>query len=234
MKFFYKLNNYLHSKLKKFIEKHTNVKSSDYYLKHKIESIKPMFNSNSTIANFAYAFREISKNKVDGSIVEIGVAYGTTLSQLIVLNEIFTPDKKIYGFDSFINSHSRNHQNTFMSAKKYMEDFLYKNLENAKVDYKNVNFVEGLIQDTLPETKISQIALLHLDVDLPESYETSLLYLWNKVQVGGYIIFDEYDESEHIKKFGNMKNTIDLFLEDKKFEEIKYSFLNKYIIKKIG
>ena len=48
-----------------------------------------------------------------------------------------------------------------------------------------------------------------------------------------YIIFDEYDDENDIKKFGNMKKVIDNFLVDKKYEIIKVETVSKFCIRKL-
>ena len=57
---------------------------------------------------------------------------------------------------------------------------------------KDVHFVKGLFQNTLPTTDIGQIALLHIDGDWYESVRTCLENLYDKVAVGGIIQFDDY------------------------------------------
>ena len=55
-----------------------------------------------------------------------------------------------------------------------------------------VTLVKGWFSETIPKYRGSQIALLHLDVDLYDSYQDCLHYLWPRVSMNGIVAFDEY------------------------------------------
>ncbi len=59
----------------------------------------------------------------------------------------------------------------------------------------SVTLVEGLFAETLPNYAGPRIALLHIDVDLYQSYKDCLGSLWPKVGVGGVVALDEYNSS---------------------------------------
>jgi predicted O-methyltransferase YrrM len=73
-----------------------------------------------------------------------------------------------------------------------------------------VRLVKGFFQDTLPKYE-GDIALLHLDCDLYESYKLSLERLYRKVRPGGVIMFDEYDDA----RWPGATKAIDEFFADK-------------------
>jgi hypothetical protein len=56
-----------------------------------------------------------------------------------------------------------------------------------------VRLVKGPFHETLASYE-GRIALLHLDCDLYESYRIALETLYRKVQPGGMVLFDEYDD----------------------------------------
>jgi len=64
----------------------------------------------------------------------------------------------------------------------------------AKTGYPrdHVQLHEGWFQDTLPVAKIDKIAVLRLDGDLYDSYVVALDHLYDKVQPGGFVIFDDW------------------------------------------
>lgn len=199
-------------------------------LKYKISSNKNMFSSMEKFINFSYLFDSIKSNKVQGEVVEIGTGIGVTLSQIILLRNLKSPQKKIYSFDTFENTHS----NKPMKKASQFYDLTIPNLINAGVKNpeSEVDFIIGDVKNTLLEFN-EKIALLHLDVDLPEVYEFILPRLWENLSNFGYIIFDEYDNIVEIERFGNMKLVIDDFLKDKNHKVIKDKNLTKFCIQKI-
>ena len=64
-------------------------------LKYKISSNKNMFSSMEKFINFSYLFDSIKSNKVQGEVVEIGTGIGVTLSQIILLRNLKSPQKNI-------------------------------------------------------------------------------------------------------------------------------------------
>ena len=55
-----------------------------------------------------------------------------------------------------------------------------------------VHFCRGFFVDSLPHCKVSRIAVLRMDGDMYESTMDQLFNLYEKVQVGGVIIVDDY------------------------------------------
>jgi O-methyltransferase len=55
-----------------------------------------------------------------------------------------------------------------------------------------VKFIIGWFDETLPSTKIEEIAILRLDGDMYESTIVALNNLYAKVTIGGYVIVDDY------------------------------------------
>jgi len=95
----------------------------------------------------------------------------------------------------------------------------------------------GDVRDTLKSYK-NKISFLHIDVNLPEIYEFILNTLWTQLEMNSLIVFDEIytneiDQQRIEKKFGNLKNTVDVFLSDKKFEIIETNQISRVIIRKL-
>lgn len=55
-----------------------------------------------------------------------------------------------------------------------------------------VQFLQGWFKDTLPTAPIQKIAIARLDGDMYESTMDSLTNLYHKVEVGGFIIIDDW------------------------------------------
>jgi O-methyltransferase len=63
-----------------------------------------------------------------------------------------------------------------------------------------VHFLHGWFKDTLPNAPIERLALIRLDGDMYSSTMDSLLNLYPKLSVGGYVIIDDYGGIEACRK----------------------------------
>lgn len=90
---------------------------------------------------------------------------------------------------------------------KVRDELLAYGLTDAEIA-ETVRLVPGLFSETLAGYK-GRIALLHVDVDLYQSYMDCLTSLWPQVEVGGVIAFDEYGEPE---TWPGAKRAVDEFL----------------------
>ena len=90
--------------------------------------------------------------------------------------------------------------------------------------------VKGFFEESLLKYTGKQIALLHLDADLYESYKTSLELLYTKIPKGGVVAFDEYMGTfEHIN-FPGAKKAIDEFFGGRNYEIIRDQAFGKYYV----
>jgi hypothetical protein len=62
------------------------------------------------------------------------------------------------------------------------------------------HFVQGMVEDTLPEKAPEQIALLRLDTDWYESTRHELIHLFPRLSRGGVLIIDDYGDWEGARK----------------------------------
>ena len=184
-------------------------------------------------------FRDIIKKTKDleGDIVECGVGHGRSLLILTTLNNAFEK-KKLYAFDSFEGfPDPKEYEKKLISGIK--KGYYKSSLESVKIflassgidneDIKEINFVKGYLEDTLINYK-NNISLLHIDVDLAESYKTVLNTLWDNIVVGGIIIFDEYNT----KKWVTATQAINEFVKRKNLTINEYktkNFIKHFVIK---
>lgn len=78
-------------------------------------------------------------------------------------------------------------------------DWCYASLADVKrnmqrVALKDIAYVEGKVEDTLPGTLPGGIALLRLDTDWYESTKAELVHLYPLLQHGGVLIVDDYGQ----------------------------------------
>ena len=169
---------------------------------------------------------------VKGCFVECGVGSGGTINSYVETSRVLDiPVRPIHGFDSFQglpepSIHDKNDEGNSPNKglvnrpRKYIDryiDFWNKNDYNL-----DITIYEGWFKDTFPTCTVDTIAILHLDVDIYDSYLDSLNYFYNKVEKQGYILFDEYDNPSDLEKWAGAKKAIDLFFSDK--PETLYTF----------
>ena len=179
---------------------------------------------------------------IKGDLVECGVSIGTGILNWALLSELSGVSRRIYGFDSFdgfppssvadrkADGSFQTQAGDFASAP----ELVLKVLEHGRVSPQfvkdNVRLVRGFFDKTLPSYD-GQIALLHLDCDLYESYWTCFRHLYDKVRPGGLILFDEYED----QTFPGAKRAIDEFLSGKAerpIEYFQYGYRKFYTVKK--
>jgi predicted O-methyltransferase YrrM len=162
-------------------------------------------NFNKTILKKILYFRDFAKliENIPGAVIELGFGYGHSALALASLDDHGFQDRNIYFFDSFAGfpkvsvfdlSHRKVRQGdwshrTKAEAIKQLQQFL----ESDKLPNR-IKFVQGLVEQTLPEFSPPQIALLHIDLDLYSAHKITLEKLFNSVVVGGVVIFDDYND----------------------------------------
>lgn len=152
---------------------------------------------------------------VHGSIVELGVARGSSLMTWFHLSSIYEPynySREIIGFDTFkgipkldkkdtsSDSISVNVKVGGFSVESKMKDDIEKStkihdLTRPLGHIKKLKLVEGDISETLPMYLDNNphliVSLLHIDVDVYQPAKIGLELLIPRMPKGGVIIFDE-------------------------------------------
>jgi len=156
---------------------------------------------------------------VDGDIIECGVSIGHGALLFTLFSDHIETPRTYYGFDSFegFPDPVDKDETTPITGKGFWAnppDTVLKVLRDGRVGEEvirdRIRLVKGWFDKTLPQYE-GRIALLHLDCDLYESYKLSLETLYDKVQPGGVIMFDEYGDS----RWPGATKAIDEFFSDK-------------------
>ncbi len=157
------------------------------------------------------AIEFIVDNKIPGDIVECGVWKGGSMMlcalKLLEMGEI---TRKIYLYDTYKGMTEPSHHDirTFdnFKAKTKYDKLKHKGI---KWDYASLNevkrncistgfpkmnliFIEGRIEETIPQTVPKKISILRLDTDWYESTYHELYHLYPKLSVNGILILDDY------------------------------------------
>jgi hypothetical protein len=172
------------------------------------DEFKTIFNNHSKIS------------EVEGDVVECGVWRG---GFAIFLSYVFQ-DKNIWVCDSYegfqpleIAKHSYDRERHTNYVTHNSVGPLAISLEEVQSHFKTyglgdeerIKFLKGFVKDTLPTSGIEKIALLRIDVDAYSATLETLEELYDKVQPGGYIIFDDsglYETLDAIKTFFKQRN----------------------------
>jgi len=168
---------------------------------------------------------KVEVKKLDGAIVECGVAEGGTSAMMAMTNKKFSSVKRIkWLFDSYEGlpepteeDYKGNKTGDFirpltkgacLGTIDQVSELMFEKLKFSKDE---VHLVKGWFQDTLPimKFKIGKIAVLRLDGDWYESTKVPLENLFDQVAVGGFVIIDDYATCYGSKK------AVDEFIEDK-------------------
>ena len=166
------------------------------------------------IATLADQVRYCEEHGVAGDYVELGVWKGGCLAVMALSNMAFGSERRtIHGFNSFQGIPlPRRDKDDMVWAREEMKLtdeqcdgrlVAAEQLIGPKADveqtlaatgYPNdrIRLHEGWFQDTVPVAEIGKIAVLRIDGDLYDSYVVALDQLYDKVQPGGFVIFDDW------------------------------------------
>lgn len=174
---------------------------------------------------------------VPGDIVECGVSLGHGALLFTLLGEYVGVNRRYYGFDSFegFPAPSEQDQTTPIKGKGFWAsppEAVLKVLRDGRLSEETIqnriHLVKGWFNETLPQYD-GKIALLHLDCDLYDSYKLALETLYDKVEPGGVIMFDEYND----QRWPGARKAINEFFADKTEKPQPHSKCNwKYFVVK--
>ena len=176
---------------------------------------------------------------VEGDVVECGVGWGRSLLEIALLVRIEDGGRRIWAFDSFEgfpepapeDKSSRNVQKGEWKTKiESVVEMLYASgLDSEFVDFR-ITLIKGFFNESLAKYTGERIALLHIDVDLYQSYRDVLGALYGKVAPGGVILFDEYLNTMEYELFPGAARAVSEFFEGK--EPILRDVSGRYYVRK--
>ncbi len=156
------------------------------------------------------AVKYVVHNNIPGAFVECGVwRGGSTQAAAITFAGQGVTDRDLYMFDTFEGMPpptDRDLRHDGRAAADLMERtdrssgvWAYASLDDvqagmSQIDYPadRVHYVQGLVEDTIPDQAPDQISILRLDTDWYESTAHELAQLYDRVSPGGVLIIDDY------------------------------------------
>ena len=170
---------------------------------------------------------------VEGKIVECGVGPGMSLFDFSMISNTIGRPRHMLGYDSFEGlpdptptdgSWNARSGGFFSYSMEHVRDeLLLAGLDEHFIDT-NITLVPGEFGTTLPHYDDGPIALLHIDVDLYESYRIVLENLYHHVTPNGIIAFDEY----RLSQWPGATAAIDEFFSDKPEKPQRSQFADRY------
>ena len=160
--------------------------------------------------NVHSCIEQVLRDEVPGDFIETGVwrggacifmraalkAYGDGTRQVWVADSfegLPKPDGRYQQDDGDIFWKSKDRLG--ISLDQVKDNFSRYGLLDARV-----RFLKGWFKDTLPTAPIERLAILRLDGDMYSSTMDSLLNLYPRLSVGGYIIIDDYGAVDACRK----------------------------------
>lgn len=134
--------------------------------------------------NLVKCIKDVDSNKIEGSIVEVGVFQGGSLN--IICQNTTRP---VMGFDTF-----EGMPETGALDQHKKGDFVasFDVVKSRLAHHKNCKLFKGIFPHDFQRIDLGKIALIHIDVDIFSSVQQSFGHVWKMVPVGGYFIFDDY------------------------------------------
>jgi O-methyltransferase len=128
---------------------------------------------------------------IEGDIFECGVYKGGTAAMMAEILANVAPSKRLYLFDTFTGMPESDSEKDLHKKGDFSDTTLECVTDYVKHPESTV-FRNGLIPDTFSGLESSKIAFAHVDVDLYRSVMDCTEFIYPRLSVGGFIVFDDY------------------------------------------
>ncbi len=166
------------------------------------------------------AVQYVVRNKIAGDFIECGVwKGGSAMVMAYALLKLGDTSRQIYLYDTYegmpppsnkdMNYKGKAARDLLEKQDKYCKNSIwcYSSLEEVKQNLSRTHypedklvFIQGKVEDTIPQTTPSEIAILRLDTDWYESTKHELIHLYPLLTKGGVLIVDDYGHWAGAKK----------------------------------
>jgi hypothetical protein len=174
------------------------------------------------VAALCDAVEYLVRREVDGDLVECGVwRGGSMMAAAITLLRLGDTSRDLYLFDTFAGmpeptDHDRpspydayllherwRWQSKGPHASGWSEASLERvreNMHSTGYPPERIHLVQGMVEETLPETAPETVALLRMDTDWYASTKHELEQLYPRLVEGGVLILDDYGHYEGARR----------------------------------
>lgn len=166
--------------------------------------------SQERVAALVDAVQYIVRRDIAGAFVECGVwRGGSSMVIALTLLRLGVRDRQLWLYDTFGSmpppgEHDRDLVGHMMgdgaleeiNNSSHTSGLTISEVQDAmrSTDYPRdcVSYVKGLVEETIPSSSPTKIALLRLDTDWYESTRHELVHLYPRLERGGVLIIDDY------------------------------------------
>ncbi len=158
------------------------------------------------------AVKYVVDNSVDGALVECGVwRGGSAMAMALTLKRKGIEDRDLYLYDTFAGMTAPGDVDVSISGKPAFDEFakmrtsddtsawclspldeVKMNLATTAYPSAKLHFIEGKVEETIPQNIPDKIAILRLDTDWYESTKHEMTHLFPRLQPAGVLIIDDY------------------------------------------
>ncbi len=175
------------------------------------ETVKPFtMTSLERVVSVVQATKYIVANCIKGDFVECGVWQGgSMMAACLTLLNLGISDRQFYLYDTFegmseptdedVQFDGKQAAAMMNAAKTETDKWCYADLESVAENLKSTGYpmdkiqmIKGKVEDTIPATLPSEIAMLRLDTDWYESTRHELVHLYPNLAKNGILIIDDY------------------------------------------
>jgi hypothetical protein len=160
---------------------------------------------NLRLDNIRWILEDWVRHHIPGDFVELVVwRGGSCIFARAVLDSLDEQHRKVILFDAFGEIPSYGQKSEFLSVSKEDVEATFGLLGFSTGD--NVKFVEGLFHNTIPKyakdlPDDQVISVLRIDGNFYSSYQDAMYHLYDRVPVGGYVIFDDILSTPGVQQF---------------------------------
>jgi len=175
------------------------------------------------------ATESIIVNNIPGDFVECGVWMGGSCMIMAEVMKHYNQPRTIWMYDTYDgipvpdaidnNVDYGSLRDLFFEENRLDEDgkssWCYTSLYDVQLNMNSIEYpgkieyVEGLVEDTIPQTIPEQIAMLRVDVDLVKPTKWIFKHMYPRLVSSGCLIVDDYGH------FPNLAASVDEYLQQK-------------------
>ncbi len=133
--------------------------------------------------------------KIEGDVIEIGTYKGSSAAIMGTRMKLDKSPSKLFCCDTFQGIVKASEDDNFFKGGELGDVSLdkIKNLFQKELKLDNTSFLVGIFpEDTGHEVENNKFRLCHIDVDVYLSAKDIIDWVWDKLSVGGVIVFQDY------------------------------------------
>jgi hypothetical protein len=178
------------------------------------------------IMGLCLAVRYLIRSRIEGAIVECGVWRGGSIMAIArTLLSLGVTDRDIYMYDTFTEMPEPSEKDEIDLGGRAWSDLrdeakddpvhsylpldeVRRLIEATGYPSERLHFVQGMVEDTIPERAPDRIALCRLDTDFYASTLHELRHLYPRIVPGGVLLIDDYS------RFVGAKRAVDEYFQE--------------------